>query len=30
MKQKVAPLVGEWSQKSPLIAEFVALAQSET
>ncbi len=30
MKQKVAPLVGEWSQKSPLIAEFVALAQSES
>jgi TRAP-type transport system periplasmic protein len=28
MKTKVAPLIAEWSQKSPLIAEFVALAQS--
>jgi len=28
MKTKVEPIVGEYSKKSPLIAEFVALAQS--
>lgn len=28
MKKKVAPLIDQWSQKSPLIAEFVKLAQS--
>ena len=30
MKAKVAPLVTEWSGKSPLIKEFVDLAQSES
>jgi len=28
MKEKVAPIVSEWSGKSPLIGEFVALAQT--
>lgn len=28
MKAKVAPILGEWSKKSPLIAEFVTLAQA--
>jgi C4-dicarboxylate-binding protein DctP len=28
MKAKVAPILGEWSKKSPLIAEFVSLAQA--
>ena len=28
MKAKVAPIIGEWSKKSPLIAEFVAVAQA--
>ena len=28
MKAKVEPIIGEWGKKSPLIAEFVALAQS--
>lgn len=28
MQAKVAPIVAEWSAKSPLIAEFVAAAQS--
>lgn len=29
MKKKVSPLVDQWSQKSPLIAEFVTVAQGE-
>ena len=28
MKAKVAPIIGEWTKKSPLIAEFVAAAQA--
>lgn len=28
VKEKVAPLVGKWSEKSPLIAEFVAAARA--
>lgn len=28
MKAKVEPIIGEWSKKSPLIAEFVAAAQA--
>ena len=28
VKQKVSPLVGQWSEKSPLIAEFVAAANA--
>ncbi|SKA38063.1 TRAP transporter substrate-binding protein [Consotaella salsifontis] len=28
VKEKVAPIVGQWSQKSPLIAEFVAAAEA--
>lgn len=27
MKEKVAPIVAQWAEKSPLIAEFVAAAQ---
>lgn len=30
MKEKVAPIITEWSQKSPLIADFVAKAQTAT
>lgn len=28
MKTRMAPIIGEWSKKSPLIAEFVAAAQA--
>ena len=30
MKTKVAPIIGEWGKRSPLIAEFVAAAQAMT
>ena len=30
MKAKVEPIIGEWTKKSPLIAEFVAAAQATT
>jgi hypothetical protein len=28
MKARVEPIIGDWTQKSPLIAEFVKVAQA--
>ena len=28
MKSKVEPIIGEWTKKAPLIAEFVTAAQA--
>ena len=30
MKERVAPLIAQWSEKSPLIAEFVVAARADS